>query len=84
MTIHEAIVTRIKQLMKKNNVNQSTLSKITGIPKSTINDLLNYRTKTTSSLYIVKISKAFGIKISEFFNNDIFNNLAPPKFNNKK
>ncbi len=79
MTIHKAIVTRIKQLMKENNVNQSTLSKITGIPKSTINDLLNYRTKTTSSLYIVKISKAFDIKLSKFFDNDIFDNLEPLK-----
>ncbi len=81
MTIHKAIVTRIKQLMKENNVNQSTLSKITGIPKSTINDLLNYRTKTTSSLYIVKISKAFDIKLSKFFDDDIFNNIVPPKYN---
>ncbi len=84
MTIHEALVIRIKQLMKEHNVNQTTLSKLTGIPKSTLNNMLNNRTTNTSSSNLIKFAKAFNIRVQDLIGNDIFDNLEPPISKNHK
>ena len=84
MTIHEALVIRIKQLMKEHNVNQTTLSKLTVIPKSTLNNMLNNRTTNTSSSNLIKFAKAFNIRVQDLIGNDIFDNLEPPISKNHK
>ncbi len=84
MTIFEALVIRIKQLMIENNINQTTLSKLTGLSKSTINNLLNNRTTSTSSSNLIKFAKAFDIRVQDLIGNDIFNNLEPPISKNHK
>lgn len=84
MTIHETIAIRLKQLMKEHNINQTTLSKLTGISKSTIYNILNNRTKNTSSSNLIKFAKAFNIRVQDLIGNDIFDNLEPPISKNHK
>lgn len=87
MTIHETIAIRLKQLMKEHNINQTTLSKLTGISKSTIYNILNNRTKNTSGSNLIKFAEAFDVRVDDIINNVIFNNPDLPvaeKNKNKK
>ncbi len=72
MLLKEAISQRIFNLSIQSNLSYYQISKMTGIPRSTISDMVTCKTKSPGIQNIERISEAFGINIREFFNDEIF------------
>lgn len=53
---------RIEEALKRKKINQKKLSEITGIPKSSINQLVKGRNKRTKAETIEKIAKALNVR----------------------
>lgn len=75
MELSEAIVIRIKQLMKKKNMKIYDLSILSGVQRSTISLFLNRYTKTIRLENLLYICEALDIELKEFFNDEVFENV---------
>ena len=73
MKISEAVAKRTKDLLKVKNMTKYRLTKITCLSKNAINKLLNNENKDVKLSTIRLIAEAFGMTLSEFFNDEIFN-----------
>ncbi len=75
MDLSEAIRIRINNLMKDNNLNVSKLSTLAGISRSTLSKFLSRKRKYIRIDIIEYICEAFNIKLTDFFNDELFNNI---------
>lgn len=75
MNISEAIASRIVELCRERRITVNKLSTISGVTQSTVNDIVNYRSKNIGIVTIKKLCDGFGITITEFFDSDIFRTL---------
>lgn len=74
MKLTDAIGGRIKELLSEKGMSQYELSKVTGVPQSTISMILNKNVKTIKISTLYDICCGFGIDLSDFFNTDILKN----------
>ena len=72
MELYEALSTRIIILCNKQDLTLYKLSKLTGIPKTTLKDIVSGKIKNTGMNKIEKISKALNLSMRDFFDSDIF------------
>ena len=79
MQLNEAVSKRITELLKERNMTNYQLSIKSGVPKSTIGNLVNYTYDSVKLRVIHEICQGFGISIIEFFNSPLFveDNLEP-------
>ena len=79
MPLNEAISKRIIQLLEERNMTNYQLYIKSGIPKSTIGNLVNCTYDSVKLRVIHEICQGFEISITEFFNSPLFdeNNLEP-------
>ncbi|PTY77208.1 hypothetical protein B5V89_15515 [Heyndrickxia sporothermodurans] len=75
MEIREAVKTRIENLCKERDWTLNELIKRSGVHQPTISEFMNGRSKYPQINTIKKLSLGFGITLSEFFNDDIFNEV---------
>lgn len=75
MYIYKAISIRIFELSIKYDKTFYQISKISGLPKSTVRAIAIGVSKNPSITNIEKIAKAFNISLCEFFNDDKFRNI---------
>jgi len=75
MSLKEAIIRRILNLIDERGLTVNKLSTISGITQSTLNNIVNGRNKSTTASTIKKICDGLEITITEFFNDPIFENL---------
>ena len=77
MTLNEAFAIRVKELLKQNNMTQYKLTQATGLYPSTMNYILNSKTKASNFKTMALIIRALNISIAEFFDSPVFdlNNL---------
>ena len=68
MELSEAIVLRIKQLLKEKNMKTYDLSIKSGVPRSTISLFLSRETKTIRLENLLYLCEGFGIELKDFFN----------------
>lgn len=74
MTLSQAVIKRINELMKENNIeNPYQLSLKCGLDESVIRTVLTGRTMYPSLHTMFFIALGFGITLSEFYNSDLFN-----------
>lgn len=75
MTLSQAIIQRIQNLLNTNSniQNYHQLATKAGLNESVIRAILSGETKNPSTETIYFISLAFGITISEFYNDELFN-----------
>jgi len=59
-----------KVILNEKNISMYKLSKLTGIPESTINAMANGQIKQPSFNSIVKISKAIKVPLDKFVEED--------------
>lgn len=77
VTMQHAIQTRINQLCEEKEINSIlTLCKKSDLSQSTLNELMQGRTKHPSVLTIKKISNGLNITLSDFFDDPIFNKVT--------
>ena len=67
MKLIEAISRRIKEIMKERGINQYQLSKLTGVPQSTITTILHCDTKSVRLSTIYEICAGLEIEFEDFF-----------------
>lgn len=72
MNIGEALKKRIFELTIKYNKTFYELSKISGLPKSTIRKIATGKSKSPNLANIEKIALAFGLSLHDFFDSELF------------
>lgn len=79
MQLNEAICRRLSELLSQNKMNGYQLSTRTGLPKSTISNILNCTYNTMSLRVIHEICQGLQISLTVFFDSPLFDedNLEP-------
>lgn len=75
MNLSDAIRVKIYNLLEKNGVNVWYVCKKSGVPCSTITTFLNGKTKLLKIDNILHICEAFDMTLSEFFADEVFNDV---------
>lgn len=75
MNISEAIASRIVELCRERQITVNKLSTISGVTQSTVNDIVNHRSRNIGIVTIKKLCDGLCITITEFFDSDIFKTL---------
>lgn len=75
MNIGEAVVKRILELCKENDITINKLSTLSGITQSTLNNIVSGRNNSATVSTIKKICDGLNITIVDFFNTEDFLNL---------
>ena len=75
MTIGDATRTRILKLCKERNITINKLCTLSGITQSTIDNFMRGNTKNLTLQTLLYICERLNIKIIDFFNDNLFDNL---------
>ena len=70
--LHDAVSSRITELLEKNRYSREDLAAVSGVPKSTITDYLRGASRDIKLETIVKIANGFGLTVRDFFDDDRF------------
>ena len=79
MKLNEAISQRLSELLTEKNMTQYQLFMKSGVPKSTIGNIINCSYESVKLRIIHEMCQGLEIDIPEFFNSPLFteNNLDP-------
>lgn len=79
MQLNEAVSKRLIELLDEYDMTQYQLYKKSGVPKSTINNLVSCTYPSMKLRIIHKLCQGFEIDLSEFFSSPLFSesNLEP-------
>lgn len=75
MKFQDAIRQRILDLLAERKMTIYQLYVKSGIPKSSLYDVIKNTKKHVSALTIYQICASFGISLSEFYNTPLFDNI---------
>ena len=75
MTISKAVIFRILELCRQNDITLNKLSTICGITQSTLNNIVSGRNNSTTVSTIKKICDGLEISILDFFTSPLFEDL---------
>ena len=79
MQMNEAVSKRVAELLIQHNMTQYQLSSKSGIPKSTISNIMKCSYDSVKLRIIHEICQGFQISITDFFSSSLFDedNLDP-------
>ena len=79
MQLNEAVSARLKELLRERNMTQYQLYMKSGVPKSSIGNIVNCAYDSVKLRVIHEICQGLEINISEFFHSPYFDetNLEP-------
>ena len=79
MQLNEAVSQRLSELLQENNMTSYQLYVKSGVPKSTIGNILNCVYPSMKLRVIHELCQGFGISLAEFFHSPLFeeDNLEP-------
>ena len=79
MQLNEAVSKRLVELFEGKGMTQYQLYMKSGVPKSTIGNLINCTYPSMKLRVIHELCQGFGIDLSDFFNSPLFyeTNLQP-------
>ncbi len=74
MKLEEAVSRRLSKLMEERGLTQYKLSRLGGVPKSTISTIINatYKPRLETMYQIVA---TLGISLKDFFDDPLFDNI---------
>jgi len=75
MKLTEAIAQRVRNLLKERNLSQYWLFKNGGVPRTTVNDVVNCNKGRVSTDTVYQICSTLGISLAEFFSDELFEDL---------
>ena len=75
MDLSKAIRIRISNLIDERNISVSKLSTLAGISRSTLSKFLSGKRKMIWLEMIEYICEGLGIRLKDFFDDEIFNNI---------
>ena len=79
MQLNEAVSKRLAELLQENHMTPYQLNIKSGVPKSTIGNILNCAYPSMKLRIVHELCQGFGISITDFFDSPLFNedNLEP-------
>ena len=79
MKLNEAVSQRLQELLKERGMTQYQLSMKSGVPKSTIGNVVNCMYDSVKLRIIHELCQGMNLNISDFFNSPMFEeeNLVP-------
>ena len=79
MQLNRAVSMRLNELLSEKNMTQYQLSSRSGVPKSTIGNVINCSYDSVKLRIIHEMCQGLGVGIAEFFHSPLFdeNNLEP-------
>ena len=79
MQLNEAVSARLKELLRERNMTQYQLYMRSGVPNSSIGNIVNCAYDSVKLRLIHEICQGLNINISDFFNSPYFDeiNLEP-------
>ena len=79
MQLNKAVSMRLCEFLNQNGMTQYQLYIKSGVPKSTIGNIINCAYDSVKLRVIHEICQGLGISINDFFNSPLFNeeNLEP-------
>ena len=72
MTVNDAVIKRITQLLKEKKMTQYRLEKVSGIQHGHMQWIMSGKSKTVTLSTVMMIANGFGMTVVEFLNDDIF------------
>ena len=75
MQIADAVKERIINLCHDNNISINKLAVMGGQTQSTLQSLIDGKSKNPKLLTLVRVCDSLNITLKEFFDNDLFNNI---------
>lgn len=75
MNTKQAVSNRIKELCEERNISVNAVAYISGMPTSTVQCMLNTKSKNPGIVNIKKLCDGFGITLGEFFSTPVFDAL---------
>lgn len=75
MNISQAVAFRILELCKEKKITVNRLSTISAVTQSTVNDIVNNKSKNIGIATIRKLCDGLEISITDFFDTPYFRNL---------
>lgn len=75
MNISQAVAFRILELCKERKITVNRLSTISAVTQSTVNDIVNNKSKNIGIATIRKLCDGLEISITDFFDTPYFRNL---------
>ena len=72
MKLSDAIAVRLKGLLETRQITQYRLSKATGIPHSTVSQIMCGYSPSPKVSTLIPIVWGLGLTLSEFFNDELF------------
>ena len=79
MQLNEAVSKRLSEFMQEKDMTQYQLFMESGVPKSTISNIINCTYPSMKLRVIHELCQGLGVSIIEFFNSPLFeeDNLEP-------
>ena len=75
MNISEAVAKRILELCDNNGITVNKLCTLSGVTQSTVNDIVNKRTKNIGIITIKKLCDGLSVTMPDFFDTPYFHDL---------
>ena len=75
MKISEAIAKKITKICNERNISINKLASMSCLTQSTVQHLLDNRSKNPKLLTIVRICDGLGITLKDFFDDSLFNDI---------
>ena len=75
MQIADAVKERIIDLCHDNNISINKLAVMGGQTQSTLQSLIDGKSKNPKLLTLVRVCDSLNITLKEFFDDDLFNNI---------
>ena len=75
MKLVEAISKRVVNLLNERKLSQYSLFKNGGVPRTTVNDVVNCKKGRVSTDTVYQICSTLGITLGEFFSDPMFDEL---------
>ena len=79
LKLNQAVSMRLTELLDERSMTQYQLNAKSGVPKSTIGNVMNCAFDSVKLRIIHELCQGFGFGLTEFFNSPLFdeNNLEP-------
>ena len=75
MNISDAVANRILELCKERGLTVNKLSNLSGLTQSTVNDIVNHKSKNIGIVTIKMLCDGLDISITDFFDTSEFRTL---------
>ena len=75
MKINEAVERKINKILKERDITINKLASMSCLTQSTVDSLVNGKSKNPTLLTIVRICDGLNITLEDFFSDEIFKNI---------